>query len=244
VTFDQQEFEVRCEWGEHGVSELASISDVIIIVDVLSFSTCVDIAVSRGVLVYPFAQRGEQAQAFADSVGGVLAEPRRTHKSPSLSPTSLLEIAWGTRLVLPSPNGATLSLAAKQTPVLCGCLRNAAATAAAASKYGRKIGVIPAGERWKDNGSLRPCLEDLVGAGAIISQLNGSRSPEAQMALAVFREAESTLESVLRACSSGKELIELGFENDVSLAAQHNVSHGAPVLFGYAYTYDERIYSH
>lgn len=33
-------------------------------------------------------------------------------------------------------------------------------------------------------------------------------------------------------------------ENDVSLAAQHNISQGAPVLFGYAYTYDETIYSH
>lgn len=30
--FNQAEFEVRCEWGEHGVVELAPISDAIVIV--------------------------------------------------------------------------------------------------------------------------------------------------------------------------------------------------------------------
>ena len=37
MTFDQQEFDIRCEWGEQGVAHLAPISDVCIIVDILSF---------------------------------------------------------------------------------------------------------------------------------------------------------------------------------------------------------------
>lgn len=41
MIYDQSEFDLRCEWGAQGVSQLASISDVVIIVDVLSFSTCV-----------------------------------------------------------------------------------------------------------------------------------------------------------------------------------------------------------
>ena len=40
--YDQAEFDIRCEWGIEGLEKLAIISDVVIIVDVLSFSTCVD----------------------------------------------------------------------------------------------------------------------------------------------------------------------------------------------------------
>ncbi len=34
---------IRCEWGESAASLLARESDVIVIVDVLSFCTCVDL---------------------------------------------------------------------------------------------------------------------------------------------------------------------------------------------------------
>ncbi len=237
--FDQQEFDIRCEWGEHGVSILAPISDVVIIVDVISFSTSVDIVVSRGALVYPYPQRDETAQAYAVSIGAVLAGPRNLKNSYSLSPESLLNIPKGTRIVLPSPNGSALSLLAKPTPVLAGCLRNARSVAASAGKYGRKIGIIPAGERWEDDGSLRPSFEDLVGAGAIISHLPGRRSPEAQMAAAAFGKVKSDLEHVLSQCSSAKELIDRGFENDVVLASKLNVSECVPVLIDDGYVQAE-----
>lgn len=228
MMYDQRDFDIRCEWGERGVSVLAPISDVVIIVDVLSFSTSVDIAVSRGALVYPYARNDEAAQAYAASLGAVLAESRRMQTGYSLSPASLLGIPAETRIVLPSPNGSALSLAARPTPAFTGCLRNARAVAAAASQVGRSIAVIPAGERWKGDGSLRPSFEDLVGAGAIISHLPGRPSPEARLALAAFHAAETSLASDLRRCGSGQELIEAGFERDVLLAAMLNVSDAAP----------------
>src|SRR5512137_2559579 len=113
--FDKQEFDIRCEWGEHGVAVLAPISDAVIIVDVLSFSTSVEIAVRNGAVVFPYRWRDERAATFAASVKAELAESRRTRNRYSLSPASLLHIGADTRLVLPSPNGATLTLAARPT---------------------------------------------------------------------------------------------------------------------------------
>ena len=234
MTFDQQEFDIRFEWGEHGVATLAPISDAVIIVDVLSFSTSVEIAVNRGAIVFPYRWRDDRAVDYAASVDAVLAGSR-AHSGYSLSPESLIAIPNGTRLVLPSPNGATLTLAAKPTPVIAGCLRNAQAVALAASRYGRKIAVIAAGERWKDDGSLRPSFEDLVGAGAIINWLAGAKSPEAIAAEGAFRAVRPRLGDTLSQCGSGKELIAQGFANDVMLASELNVSECVPVLIDDTY---------
>ena len=232
--YDQAEFEVRCEWGEHGVSQLAPISDVVIIVDVLSFSTCVEIAVSREALVFPCRWKDERAAALAASLKAELADSKRSDLAYSLSPHSLMRIPKDTRLVLPSPNGSTLSLATGQTPTLAGCLRNYRAVAWAAQRYGKRIAVIPAGERWID-GSLRPALEDWIGAGAIINELKGSLSPEARAATAVFRNAQPEIESLVRQCASGKELIERGFEENVTLASKLNTSECVPARINGAY---------
>jgi 2-phosphosulfolactate phosphatase len=46
--FDQQSYDIRCDWGLAGLTHLSPSSDAIVIIDVLSFSTCVDIAVANG----------------------------------------------------------------------------------------------------------------------------------------------------------------------------------------------------
>lgn len=239
MIFDQQEFDIRCEWGERGVTVLAPISNVVIIVDVLSFSTCVEIAVHRGATVFPYPWKDEGAAKFAASIHAELADPKRTKGKYSLSPESLMHILPGTRIVLPSPNGATLTLKARPTPVLAGCLRNARAVALAAIKYGTKIAIIPAGERWKDDHSLRPSFEDLIGAGAIISNLTGTLSPEAVSAVGAFQEVKPMLGEYLRQCSSGKELIERGFPEDVDLASQLDVSASVPLSIDDAFVRGE-----
>ncbi len=234
MIFDQAEFEVRCEWGEAGVTLLAPISDAIIIVDVMSFSTDVAIAAARGASVFPWKRMDNSAVEFARSINAELAGPRG-EALYSLSPASLMTIPPGTRLVLPSPNGSTLSLSAGETPTLAGCLRNSKAVAEAASSHGSKIAVIPCGERWASDHSLRPAVEDLIGVGAIIRHLGGSLSPEAQTAVAAFRDAEADPCSRLRECVSGKQLISRGFEQDVALAAQVDMDDGAPILRDGAY---------
>src|SRR5215207_1322597 len=238
--FEQAGFVVRFDWGEAGIRALAAGCDTLVIVDVLSFTTAVDMAVARGAAVVPFPYFDARAEEFARQVDAVLAVPRTRMSEAhpySLSPPSLAHIAPGTRLVLPSPNGSTLTVAAASVHagVLAGCLRNANAVAHAASRRGGTIGVIAAGERWA-GGSLRPAIEDLIGAGAIISQFGVlQKSPEAELALAAFDRAQRELEPFLRECASGRELIEIGFANDVASAAQLNVSRSVPTLQHGAY---------
>jgi 2-phosphosulfolactate phosphatase len=203
--FDQAEFNLRCEWGIEGVERLAPDCDVVIIVDVLSFSTSVDVAIGRGAVVYPYRWRDETATEYARSLGALLAGSTRSD-GYSLSPSSLLSIPPGTRLVLPSPNGATLSLATRDALTFSGCLRNAQAVARAAQKLGDRILIVPAGERWPGSQTLRPALEDLVGSGAIIHFLQGTKSPEAALAEAAFLHYRGKLLDCLLSCSSGKEL--------------------------------------
>lgn len=227
---DQSNFDLRCEWGIEGVRTLAPASDWIIIVDVLSFSTAVDVVVSNGASVLPYPWRDESAYDFATRNGATLASPDRTDKSAfTLSPPSLRNIPAGLALVLPSPNGSRLSLATGTTPTVAACFRNYRAVADYVRRRAARIAVIPAGEQWP-NGSLRPCFEDQAGAGAVLAELSGSLSPEAAAAVAMFEQFRSTIGTALRECSSGRELVERGFEEDVSIAAELAVSNSVPIL--------------
>ena len=232
MTFDQQEFQVRCEWGLRGLKELAPISDVLIVIDVLSFTSALEIATSRGGIVFPYPLK-DGAADYAMTVDAHVASGKRD-AGFSLSPASLENLPAGYRLVLPSPNGAALSFAADPAVTLASCLRNAAAAGRMAARLGLTFAVIPAGETWK-TGELRPSLEDLIGAGAVIDALPGSRSPEAELAAAAFERFRDDLWSSLRKSSSGKELMERGFERDVELAAQLNVSRNVPRLVNRAF---------
>src|SRR5580704_4931192 len=118
--YDQSKFDIRCEWGIESLKALAPVSDVVVIVDVLSFSTAVDVAVGQGAYVFPYRWKDESALDFARSVGAELADPSRKLDSWSLSPASLVSIPRGTRLVLPSPNGSNLSLACGRLPTFGG----------------------------------------------------------------------------------------------------------------------------
>ncbi len=93
--------------------------------------------------------------------------------------------------------------------------------------------MVPAGERWP-NGSLRPAVEDLLGAGAVIHHLGLPCSPEARIARNA-RSAGMAVAALICASVSGRELIDGGFPEDVEIAVAENVSVRAPLLVGGAY---------
>jgi 2-phosphosulfolactate phosphatase len=175
--------------------------------------------------------KDETAGRFANEKRALLASTRRSKTGYSLSPQSLRDIPAGAALLLPSPNGSTLCGHTNGKPTFTACLRNASAVAAHVAARARRIAVIPAGERWPDD-TLRPCVEDLVGAGAALTLLPGRWSPEAEIAIAAFERLRGDLATSFAACASGKELTARGFFCDIELAAQYDVSRAVPMLEG------------
>ena len=232
---------MRCEWGPVGASALAPGCAAVVVVDVLSFTTSTCVAVERGMRVYPHAWH-ESAAEYARSVGAVAAVGR-SRVDPdhpwSLSPSALLRAPHTPRLVLPSPNGSTIAAAASGL-VLAASLRNASAVGRwlASNGYGtpaRPVLVVPAGERWPD-GSLRPSLEDGLGAGAVIAAVGtASLSSEAAWVLAAFRGTPDVAAAV-RDSASGRELVRTGFADDVAIAVERDASAVVPVLTDGAFT--------
>lgn len=232
---DPGEFRVRFEWGPMGLRTLAPDVDVIVIVDVLSFTTCVDVALGRGAEVFPYKMNDGSAAEYAASVGAELAGPRGGAARFSLSPRSLADVSPGTRVVLPSPNGAALAFGAAEAgagEVVVACVRNGAAVGSVFADEDISVGVVAAGERWHGStGPMRVAVEDLLGAGAVLSMFDRpDLSPEARVAAAAWHDAEADLLDRLRHCHSGRELIERGWSDDVGLAAQAHVSDLVPVL--------------
>jgi 2-phosphosulfolactate phosphatase len=227
---------VDCPWGLHGLRAIAS-GNIVVIVDVLSFSTATTVAVAHGATILPCEWNDERAAELAKAEKAEVASKRGRGRF-TLAPASLRDIPRGLRLVLPSPNGSTLASAARDlgaAAMVIGCLRNAAAVARWTSKQGHDIAVIAAGERW-DDGTIRFAIEDWIGAGALISRLTATRSAEAEAAAAAFEGLRSRIHATLANCPSGRELIDRGYSDDIDLAAQLDADDVVPLLDGNAFT--------
>lgn len=197
--FDQSFYQVRFEWGTEGLARLAP-ADIVIVVDVLRFSSTVVAALDRGETV-----------ALDDEAHAI------------------------------SINGAAVARdAADASLVLLGSLRNASAIAAAVdaeqTRRGARttVAVIAAGELDEPGGSLRFAVEDLFGAGAVISALTDRGhdhcSPEAVAASESFRSLRRAVKHLLNASGSGRELAERGLAADVAAAGELDASAAVPVL--------------
>lgn len=238
-TLSQRAHGVRFDWGLSGADAIVGGADIAVIVDVLSFTTTLTVAMDAGIDVIPCRWRDDRASQLAEEFDAVLAVGRSVG-SPgriSLCPASIRTTAPPARLVLPSPNGSTIAYELASRAGLCvgASLRNAAAVARwiRAENPTAVIAVIASGERWPD-ASLRPSVEDLWGAGAVIAELLDSgasdASAEAVAAAAAWRAVEPSVASELLRCASGQELNAMGHPEDVAIAAEIGSSHCVPIL--------------
>lgn len=190
---DQSFYQVRFEWGVDGLKRLAP-TDVVVVVDVLGFSTAAVRAADDG------------------------------------------------QMISPEGHGAAVAEAAADAPlVLVGSLRNASAVAAAVdaeqARRGARttVAVIAAGDATEPGDALRFAVEDLLGAGAVISALTDRGhdhcSPEAVAASESFRSLRRAVKHLLSASASGRELAERGLAADVlAAAAEVDASAAVPTL--------------
>jgi 2-phosphosulfolactate phosphatase len=238
--YAQSGFRLAFDWGPSGAAAVEAT--VVAVVDVLSFTTAVTVAADQGVAVLPYRWRDETAVAYAEQHGAALAVGRSeaSHHGISLSPASIRRAQGVQRVVLPSPNGSTISqqLSDSGSTVLAVSLRNTAAAAAwtaarLAADPSATVAAIAAGERWTD-GSLRPAVEDMWGAGGFLAALAdrgvGPLSPEARAAVAAYREVAEELPPLLHDCAGGRELTQYGFAQDVAIAAEVDGSSQVPIL--------------
>ena len=241
---------VRFDWGPTAALSLPDGESAIVVVDVLSFTTAVSVATGRGIAVAPYPLGHPGASERAGQLDAALAVPRRERSSIhpwTLSPSALLAAPRTRRLVLPSPNGSAIAAAVAgagpgarsgERAVVAGCLRNVSATAdwlveRGYGSFEHPVWLIGAGERWPD-GSLRPALEDQLGAGALAGALERAGcalSPEAAAAASTFIATGDLLEAMAR-CASGRELEMMGFPDEAGVAALLDADGHASVMDG------------
>lgn len=235
---DQSGYRCRLEWGARGARAAAERGDILVIVDVLRFSTAVAAAVEHGATVYPCLET-ENVEEVAARIGALPAVRGQAEPgSFSLSPLDYQHVELGTRIALASLNGATCSRCANVTPYLfVAGLVNRAAVAAAVNQLLRtsdlSVSVVACGEQWPDpspEGRLRFAVEDYLGAGAVLAALEESKSPEAAVCEAAFLGVERRLASLLRECASGRELVERGRGEDVEAAAALDIYQAVPLM--------------
>ncbi|MGW9627750.1 2-phosphosulfolactate phosphatase [Microbacterium sp. NPDC055521] len=180
--FDQSSYQVRLDWGTQGLARLAP-ADVVIVVDVLRFSSTLADAVAAG-----------QRIALTDAVswstnGAAVATAASAPAGPDARPATVLV-------------GGTRNAAATARAVVTVQERQGARAS---------VSIIAAGEL-APTGELRFAVEDQLGAGAIIAALCDlgidHSSPEAAAAAEAFRALRPGLRHMLIGSASGRELVD------------------------------------
>lgn len=206
--FDQSRYQVRLEWGDDGLARLAA-ADVVVVVDVLRFSSTVTTRVAAGGAV-PL-----DAAAHAVSLNGAAT----SRAAAALDPAPIVLLGC-----LRNASAVAEAIADEQR-------RRGARTSIALIAGGE---LVPADAGAAARTARRFAVEDLLGAGAIVDALGvrgiDHTSPEAAAAGEAFRGLRAARRHLLAASGSGQELAERGAHDEVRAAAELDASTAVPVL--------------
>lgn len=201
--FAQQPYQVRLEWGVAGLARLAP-TDVVVVIDVLRFTSVVSERVARGEAVSLEELRSRSlngaavVQAAADLPHApiVIAGCLRNASATAAEIVRIQHERGGRVSVAIVPGGELVSR--------------------------------------DEHAALRFAVEDFLGAGAIIDALSSRgidhTSPEAAAACETFRGLRQALKHLITASGSGRELVERGERHIVDRATMLDVDDVAPRL--------------
>lgn len=206
--FDQSTYQVRVEWGAAGLARLAP-ADVVVVVDVLRFSSRVTAQLEAGADRVPL-----DAAAHDVSLNGaaVAAVAQRS----------------GAVVLL----GCLRNASAVADAVLAEQHRRGARTSVAIIAAGERLGRDSDELRFavEDQFGAGAIVEALGARGV------DHTSPEAAAAGEAFRALRGALRHLLTASGSGRELIDRGLREDVLAAAAVDAASVVPVLRDGAFT--------
>ncbi len=201
----------------------------VIAFDVLRATTTMLAALAAGVREIHIFGDVESARAAGGAAGGnaILCGEERclppSGFSLGNSPAGFGALHRGGRVFMSTTNGTRAILAARSAPtVLVGAVVNARAAAAAAAGLRRDLTLLCAGT----GGDA--AVEDLLGAGAVITELRGCVEVElvsdiALMAESIFLANREHLGLLMRAGRGGRNVIAAGLESDIDFSARPNV---------------------
>lgn len=200
--FDQSRYQVRFEWGAEGLARLAA-SDIVVVVDVLRFSTSVTDRVAAGERV----PLDDAAQAV--SLNGAAVAARAAESGATVLLGSLRNATATARAVLAEQvrRGGRTSIAVIAAGELTGRGVDAALRLAVEDQLGAGAVI------------------DALGALGI-----DHTSPEAAAACESFRGLRGAVRHLLTAAGSGQELLDRGRRDEVLAAAQTDAVTAVPVL--------------
>ena len=200
--FDQSRYQVRHEWGVDGLARLAP-SDVVIVVDVLRFSTAVTDAVSLGASV-PLDER-----AHAVSINGAVV-------AADAAASGAVVLLGCLR------NAAAVAGAVHAVQDRRGARTTVAVIACGERTSGRDD--APVRVAVEDQLGAGAIIDALSARGIDHS------SPEAAVAGEGFRGLRRAAKHLLTASGSGQELIDRGLRDEVLAASELDATEAVPVL--------------
>lgn len=228
------------------LNEVSGTFPNIVVIDVLRACTSAIVAFDHGAkAIYPCASRNEAWKLYKElrekGIEPLLCGERKGFKIEGFdlgnSPLEFTrEKVQGRTLIMATTNGTKAlkgaeAVAAQDERGWIGiaAFLNAGAVAQKLSASPGDCLIVCSGKEGFFS------LEDFIGAGLIVHELLGrtgvtawSLDDASRAALELYRQHESNLLQLLRTCSHGAYLIECGFEADLPVCAQVNISQWVP----------------